>query len=344
MELYKREFFISRIRSGYIPVKLNNKRFLVYHPSNDILLEAQELYIEAHDLAIEEELFDDDDILTFLIAAGLWSDTKETELEKTLPEHIEYWKIELYNNVLKSNTQATIRKYLTVAKEEYAKAYSLRHSLDHLTCAGYASYIKNMFIISKSTRYKKKPVNWQAVDLNQIMNLYHQSLLDADTIRMLSRSHPWTNMWQTFKVNGKIFQNTNLTVEQQSLISWSIMYDRIYESPDCPTEAIIEDDDMLDGWLLVQKRHREAQKNKQAIESSLSSKLGNADDVFLMAETVQDAKKIALLNTDQANRVKEQRIKEAKMKGEVLEQQLSDVKMKRSMQIRQAYVNQVKGR
>ena len=344
MELYKREFLISRIIAGYVPITLDNKRFLVHHPNTDITLEANELYIKAYEQAIEEELLDDADILTLLIATGLWSDDKENELEKILPEHIEYWKVELYNSILKSNTRATVRKYLIVAKDEYAKAHQLRHSLDHLTCVGYASYIKNMFLISQTTRYNKKPVNWQTIDLNQIMNLYHQSLVDSDTLRMLARSHPWSNIWQTSKVNQKIFDNTHLTSEQQSLISWSIMYDRIYESPECPPDEVIEDDDMLDGWILVQKRQREAQKKKYEVENSLNAKMGNADDVFIMVETPQDAQKISLLNTDHANKVKGQRLKEAKAQGEIQEQQLSDVKMKRSMQLRQAYVNHIKGR
>ncbi len=344
MELYKREFLISRIIAGYIPIKLDDRKFLVYHPNNDVALEAQELYIEAYDRAIEEELLDDNDVKTLLTAIGIWSEEKENELEDIIPKHIEYWKIELYNNILKSNTRETIRKYLSVAKTEYANAYQLRHSLDHLTCLGYAGYVKNMFIISRMTKYKNKRVNWNVVDLHKLMNIYYQTLLDSDTIRSLARTHPWSNIWQTSKVNGRIFDNTNLTSEQQSLVSWSIMYDRIYESPDCPPDEVIADDDMLDGWILIQKRQREANKRKSEIESSLGSKLGKADDVFLMVETTADAQKIAMLNTDHANKVKNQRLKEAKARGEISEQQLSDVKLKRAMQIRQAYVNQVKGR
>jgi hypothetical protein len=123
------------------------------------------------------------------------------------------------------------------------------------------------------------------------------------------------------------------------------MYDRIYESPDCPSEEVINDDDMLDGWLLVQKRHREGERQKQELQQKVGGKLGKADDVFLMAETPQDAQKIDMLNEPHMARIKKQRMAEIKSQGgQLLEQQLADVKMKRIMQLRQAFSQQIKGR
>jgi hypothetical protein len=344
MELYRREFLISRIRAGYIPINLNGRRIVIHSPGKDLALRGSEVFLEAYERAAEEELLDDDDIYKLLIIMDLWSEQKEKELNEVVPGHIEYWKIELYNNMLKSNTRASIRKYLDVAKKEYNKLYQLRHSFDHLTCLGYASYIKNMFLISKSARYNKKKINWASVDINQVMNLYHAECLDVDTIRTLSRTTPWANWWTNLKHNGKIFDNTYLTPDQHTIISWSTMYDKIYESPDCPPEEVVQDDDMLDGWLLIQKRKREADKKRHELESTLSDKVKNADDIFLMAETPNDARKIDLLNTEQAVRTKQQRMKEVRSHGALLEQQLSDVKLKRSMQLQQAYVNTVKGR
>jgi hypothetical protein len=344
MELYKRDFFIARIRSGYIPIKVGGKRLVVYHPSKEVILRANEIYVEEYERGLEAELLDDDDVYQLLILNNLWTESKEKELEKIVPGHIEHWKIELYQNVLKTNTRITIRKYLEAAKIEYGRLYNTRHSLDHMTGAGYASYVKNMYIITQCARHKNKRVDWTHFDINNVMNTYHGSLLDSDTLRMLSREQPWSSLWPVLKTNGRIFENTNLTTEQQSLISWSTMYDKIYESPDCPPEEVLEDDDMLDGWLLIQKRQRDTDKKKHELESSLGKKIGNADDIFLIAETPEDAVKIDLLNDERAKRVKRQRFGEIQEKGSVAEQQLSDVKLKQNMQFRQAYVNQVKGR
>ena len=345
MELYKREHLIARISAGYIPVVIKGKRYKVYHPDNELTLRASEIYIEEYEKALENDLLDDEDAMNLLIGLDLWSDQKEKELLEIVPGHIEYWKIELYDKMLQSSTREKIRKYLQVAKNEYSELYTLRHCFDQVTCAGYASYVKNMYIISHSTRYKGKKVNWNKVDLNAVMHGYYSELVDSDTLRMLSRTSPWNGMWAILKTNGHIFNNTYLTHEQQTLISWSNMYDKIYESPECPSDDVLNDDDMLDGWLLVQKRKREAERKKQALESRLGDKLGNADDVFLMAETQKDAQDIDLLNEPHMKGIKKQRIAQVKSSdGEVLEQQLRDVKQKRAMQLRQAFSQTVKGR
>lgn len=344
MKLYEREFFISRIKAGYIPVSLGQKRFLVYSPNTDTILLANEIYLEEYNRGIEEGLFEDYDIYELLVLNNMWTETDENNLNDIVPKHIEYWKKELYNSVLKSNTRSRIRKYLSAAKDELVKLYNTRHCFDHMTCIGYANYVKNMFIISESTRYKNKKVNWNKIDLNWIMNSYHEKLLDSDKIRVLARTYPWNNLWPNLKTNGRIFDNVDLTTEQQMLISWSSMYDRIYESPDCPPEEVIEDDDMLDGWLLIQKEKRDKERKKQEVESATNSKINNADDIFIMAETFEDAKKISLLNDARGNRVKQQRLSQIKKEGVVPEQRLTDVKRKQQMLAHQAYVQQSKGR
>jgi len=344
MELYRREFLISRIKSGVICVRINKKKFVVHNPNVNTIFFANELYVNEYEKAVEEGLFLDHDIYDLLIANDMWSEQNEKELNEIVPGHIEYWKIELYNSILKSNTRKTVRKYLEVAKKEYSRLYTIRHCFDHMTCAGYASYVKNMYLISKCTRYKNKKVDWNKYDLNVIMNSYYNSLLDSDTIRILSRTTPWSTMWSSLKTNGRIFENINLTSEQQVLISWSNMYDKIYESPDCPPDEVIEDDDMLDGWLLIQKKRRDEERKKQEVKGATNSKIDNADDIFVLAETFEDAKKIDLLNDPRGKQVKQQRLNQIKKKGVVAEQELNDVQRKRSMMMQQAYIQQVKGK
>lgn len=343
MELYEREFLISRIRVGYIPIELDGKKYKVYHPSPNILFRANEIYNIEYNRAIEENLFDDSDIYSLLLEYELWTEQDEKHLTEILPEHVEKLKIELYNNVLRSNIRDKIRKYLKTAKNEISRLYQIRHSFDHITRTGYANYVKNMFLVMNCARYKDKRVNWQNIDINKIMNLYHAGLLDLDTIRELARTQPWNGLWPILKANGRIFDNTFLSTEQQSLISWSIMYDKIYESPDCPSDEIIEDDDMLDGWLLIQRRQREGNRKKNELEGGLNKKISEADDIFLVVDTIEDAKKINLLNDNRAIQIKRQRFKEIKEKGVVLEQQLPDIKQRYAMQMQQAYNKRVKG-
>lgn len=336
MELYKRDFFVARIRAGYIPVQIGKTRFVVHHPSLDIALQAQEEYVKAYEYAIDEDLLTDNDLLTFLIKQDIWSEQKEKEYREIVPKHIEYWKVELYKSILKTKTKATIRKYLKVAKEEYAKLHNIRNHYNYTTIDGYANYVKNCFLIHMCTFVDGKVVDWDKYDLALVMKRYYEELLGADEIRELARTSPWNTMWGVLKANGKIFDD-NITAEQQALLSWSIMYDRIQESPDCPNDEVLEDDDMLDGWLLLQKQKRDAEKNKQELESAVNSKIQNADEVFIPVETAADAQKIDLLNAPQINKIKQQRIQQVKKQGTVKQQEFKDVQQKRSMQMQQAF-------
>ena len=195
MELYKREFLISRIRARYVPIKVDNKRVKVYHPNIDIKLLSEQLYIHAYKKAIKNGLFDDDDIYNILVMNDLWTEEDEKNYNDVVPKHIEYWKKELYRSTLKSNTRENIRKYLATAKKEYVRLNNMRHHFDHMTCNGYASYIKNMFIISKTTKYRGKRVDWKNFDLNKVatdyfyknQDLFFVSLLKDDTFQMYEK-------------------------------------------------------------------------------------------------------------------------------------------------------------
>jgi len=342
MELYKRDFFIARIRAGYVPVNVDGARFVIHHPNADLALQAQEQYIQAYEQAQNEGLMSDADLLNSLIIQGIWSDKKEQEYQKIVPGHIEYWKIELYQSLLKSSSRKKIKKYLAAAKEEYDRLSHIRHYYDYTTISGYANYVRSMFLIEQCTKHDGQPVDWKQYDLSIVMGQYHTVLLGADDVRELARTPPWSGLWSTLKASGTIFSG-ELTAEQQSLMSWSIMYERIYESPDCPGDEVIEDDDMLDGWLLLQKKKREADKKKQEVEGMLGGKIQNADEVYIPVETAGDAQKIDLLNPPQINTIKKQRIRQVQNQGVVKQQEFKDVQQKRSMQMQQAYNQKVKG-
>lgn len=332
---------MARIRAGYIPVQIGKNRFVVHHPSLDVSLQAQEEYVKAYEFAVDEDLLTDQDILNFLITQGIWSEQKEKEYKEIVPKHIEYWKVELYKSVLKSKTRDTVRKYLETAKEEYVRLHNIRNHYNYTTVDGYANYVKNCFLISMCTFLNDELVDWTQYDLSLIMRYYHEELLGADDIRELARTSPWNTLWNVLKVGGNVF-GENITSEQQALLSWSVMYDRIQESPDCPNDEVIQDDDMLDGWLLLQKQKREAEKNKQELESAVNSKIQNADEVFIPVETASDAQKIDLLNAPQINKIKQQRIQQVKKQGVVKQQEFKDVQQKRSMQMQQAFNKQMR--
>lgn len=334
-----REYFVSRIKSGIIRINYKGIVIYVHTPTSMVEHEAAAIYLEKYAEARESKMFTDEDVYQLLVRRGEWSEQKQKEFDDILPKHIEYWKVELYNAYFKSETQKTIRKHLAVAQREYEALHAKRNMYHYATCAGYASHAKTQHIISHSSFYKNgKPVNWRAVDIIQVLNTFYSELLSYDKIRVLARTNPWRDDWSALKKNGRIFEQDKLSFEQKALIIWSSLYDSIAESPECPPEDVLQDDDMLDGWLILQKRKQSSSK--------LTDKLNKikGDEVFLVAESVEDIQKINQLNNPAAASVKRQRFSELKEKGIIAEQNFSDSRLKQSMAANQALGNRAGGK
>ena len=120
---------------------------------------------------------------------------------------------------------------------------------------------------------------------------------------------------------------------------WSGLYDSVYESPDAPAEEIIKDDDLLDGWLIHQRRKSEQDKKKQKAEGILG-KNSDADDVFVMAHNREDALEVESLNDDVGTMIKKERksVKD-QADGLVKDSQLPDVRRGIMAQAREQFKN-----
>ena len=94
----------------------------------------------------------------------------------------------------------------------------------------------------------------------------------------------WRGYWNADKTNIFDKCTTELTDEQRALLNISRMYDNIYEHPECPDDKIIEDDDALDGWMILQKRKNDKDKKKSQFDSS-NPNLKNSGEVFVMSRS-----------------------------------------------------------
>jgi pyruvate dehydrogenase complex dehydrogenase (E1) component len=130
----------------------------------------------------------------------------------------------------------------------------------------------------------------------------------------------------------------NLTDDQRTLIGISQMYDRVYEHPECPNDDILEDDDALDGWMIIQKRKIEKDKKQQQIDS-MNPKLKNAQEVFIMANNSNEADEVVSLNSSESlNRMKS-KINHVQKFGFTEESQLPDVQIDLRNQLNQQIKN-----
>jgi len=110
------------------------------------------------------------------------------------------------------------------------------------------------------------------------------------------------------------------------LISWSQLYDNIAEHPECPPDDLINDDDALDGWMINQKREREQKKNQNSIDSSLTDKVKNSSEIFIVAHSQKERDRIESMNSPEVKAIKRSREKIIQEKGEVSDLDFSDVR------------------
>ncbi len=303
-----KEHLVHRILVGYHRFKIEDSILILKSPNLDSKYIAEEIYFEKLKEYNLEGCFDEDEYLEFLESRGIWDNKKEKSLG-TIRTSIEDMKIELYESPFKSNTRKKLKEKIAKTKKKLEKLFQLKNCEVHKTSVGLAGMAKLRYLIGSSLFNLDGSLVftdnfWDHEDsglLDEVVNLYNENQISEAEYRELARTEPWKNIWVCKKACGdNVFSKSSaeLSDEQKMLCYWSLLYDNVYEHPDCPTEEVIQDDDALDGFLLKEQRNRTKQKNENIIEDQLSDKVKNSAEVFIVAETPEDAKKIMDMNDD----------------------------------------------
>lgn len=284
------DLLIYRISSGKLFFSYNNQSLVLSSPSVELRYEAEMLY----DRIIEDHLFDNwfrkDDLLYILKKMDIWHESDE-KFMKQLEKTIENTKISLYQNRAIAKKVLSIRKDLLNYKNSLLKLLEKKHYLDNITLEEYAQNRKQEFIVSNCLYYQTSNHKFienisshNIIDLQAIISKINSYIIPVETYKKIVISDQWKKIWNYNKSNVFNGQSAcELTEEQLNLVNISIMYDRIYENPECPPESVIQDSDMLDGWMLDQKKRLEDQKKKDGAGSILD-KHKNAKEIFIVSD------------------------------------------------------------
>lgn len=301
--------YLSRILSGFYLFIYNNTKYKLVYPDINIKYEA-ELYAEQE---YENNKFNDwiteDTILDSLVSMGIWNYNGDDNL-KNLEKQIDDLKVDIFKNFLNPPKLKTLRRTLSNTKKAYNSQYNIRHSLDQYTVHGYSQYIKNQYILIYSLYNINNERIFRSIDqtdpnlLNSLSAIISENTIDISFFREIARSDIWRNYWSAN--SDSLFDKSvvNWTDEQKTLVVLTKMYDSAYQHPECPPDSVIEDDDMFDGWMIVQKRENEKTKNKNRTEKLLEGKnLNKAGEVFIMANSQEEAKSIYDLNENSSRHI-----------------------------------------
>ena len=94
MTPYEREYFISRIRSGFYLVKLGQSDVRILTPTSEDEFFANQVFMDSFDKCRKDELMTEEEMFDWLIEKGLWSDEKDKKID-AIEKELEKLKIEI---------------------------------------------------------------------------------------------------------------------------------------------------------------------------------------------------------------------------------------------------------
>jgi hypothetical protein len=310
-----------------VKVDVGGRIFYVGLPTPIQQFEAEELFQECLVEGRFLEMVSDREMVDRLQDLGYWT-LEDQQFLDNLSAKLEHMKVEMYTNYIsfRSKRVEQIRRSLQRTLAEAVEIFKKRHTYDVYTCEGFALSCKLQYIVCATTC----DINGKPIDITEDGNLvqaitqqYVATQANETELRDLSRNEPWRSIWHAGKSEGKVFgvPAVLLTEDQKQLLTWSRLYDNVRESPDVPDDIVIEDDHLLDGWLIVQSREAAEKKKGQG---KVSDKMSRAGEVFVPVETAEDAQRVYQMNDAQARMIQRQRLQLVAQKGEVAEQYMPD--------------------
>tara|TARA_R110002110_G_scaffold35303_1_gene119354 strand:+ start:277 stop:1290 length:1014 start_codon:yes stop_codon:yes gene_type:complete len=322
--------------AGKIGIKIDGKSCFIAIPEAYDKYVAQQIFFSTKRDAGFYGVMTAEEVNEMMLKNGLWSDEEEEKLEG-FPKRLENLKVALYEAQMNPKLLKATRKTLDNEKGRFKKLSDKKSIFSNLTRDGSANTLKLQYLLYTSVIDKKGEHIYDGDDfwedehklIEHIFKEYLSAQIEEEIIRELARTEPWRSYWGASKIEGSVFGKSasELTTEQRSLINWSKFYDSINEHMESPDEKVIQDDDLLDGWLIIQNRKSKKEKLEKEIDGKLGKNKG-AQEVYVMADSRDHASEINSLNNPMAKRIKNQRERVMDKEGSVSEEQLPDAKQR----------------
>ena len=275
-----------------------------------------------------------------MITLGLW-DKDSDKMIITLEKKIEDLKLKLYESLKRPDQFKINKRAIKDSRRSLNKLNNIKANFRNNTLEGYAESIKSEYILYHTIykdnerlfprRFSNKDNDVSYALFNNLIQEIYKNSTTMEDMKELARSGQWRAYWNCSKENIFPKTATEWTDDQRLLVSFTRMYDNVHEHPECPDEKVINDDDVLDGWFIYQKKKREREKKEnksnRSFQSGSSRNMDRAQEVFLTPNEDQSVEEIMDLN-DTGSKIKiKERMNFIKQKGEVKEAELPDVQI-----------------
>lgn len=346
MDSINYEKILYRIIRGRLRLRLGDLVLFIHEPNLDVIEESFEVYQHAYDKAYFQGVFIEREAQEILLENDLWSPLDDREAKK-IEEEIEDDKVDAFKNCFEKNNLRNIKRRIRRKEADVSALRFKKLALEHTTCEGIAKFAQSVWIISQTTKlFDGSNYDWSNYSISSIMEKYNKHKISTPVYRKICRSEPWRSMWAAGKKQSNLFGRPTCewTKDQLSLVSFSSMYDNVYESHESPEEEVIEDDDCLDGWFIVQRRQIKKMKKERELEESIKNpKIKDSQELFVMAKNTKEAKDIVNLNSEHGKSVIAARDRQIKEAGDISASKLHDIQQQIQMQSHQSFLSKVKG-
>lgn len=315
----------------------------------------QDYYNQVYDDLINNKILTEKQTEAVLAERGIWSSDKQKMLDD-LTENLKKLRKELPNVKFRSAAKKEIECYIDVTEKKIKELLGQKHCNIQQT----AEYIANiekykylLFLLAKDVHGNKIWTDFKEyseTDNNLLNNIIFKSFFDKNlnekNIRELARNEPWRSTWLSAVKTGNLFpfSKTEMTEYQKGLVTWSIVYDNVYESMDCPSDDIIHDDDLLDQWFIETAEKRKKERGERGSLTLNNDRISKAQEVGIVVDSLEDAQKVYNLNSNSVlnDLKKDQEV--IKTKGEVSVANLPSVRKNLKIQANKLSQEGIKNR
>jgi len=298
----------NRILNGFIPI--HTSRF-IGKVRDAYVWEAaqwQIQYEEDYREGLDRGLLGDKEAIRKATERGEWQEDWSIETTEK--------QIKLINDNIKLNQfKENIVGILLKQRQEKAKELdTLKKAYNALMLKGTAKYhaLKNM-VISKVEACTT--LEWGTLctesDFYEINSIIDKNELSIKIIRAIARSGFWAVKYRAAKdgIGFLIPDLNNITSYQESILSWTQIYDSAYNSMNPPTRMVIENDDEFDMWLEREHTKREFEKSKKGGKH-------NHKEIFISTDK-KGAEKVYNMNDKVARTAIQKKLENTTRKGKL---------------------------
>jgi len=344
MDGRKKEKLINRIVNGIAQYREGDDLYLIKSPTSKILCEADEVYDKTINEFFYGDMYLSKDLDSILKHRGIWNEDNQKVLSN-FEKQIEDLKVKIYLERFNREQVKKITQQIETLSKSISHLLERKHSLDHITLDGYANMVRRQYVLMKTITKGKQLVFNKTDDfklLERIFNFIYKENISIEEIRELARSDPWRSYWEISKPRPFTRHFSLWSDEQRTLVKYSKMYDNIFAHPECPSDDVIENNYMLDGWIIIQNREREKDRKKKGADDLVGERISQHTEQFISPTTLGTGNEIDLeyvknikeLNDLNAKRIQQQREKVINKHGKVEEVDLPDVKQDLMNEIR----------